>query len=304
MSVPFRMSVKDYKRVHGGDGRDTPFLGKQSVVLTHGMSPELMVGGPRFVRNAKIGSWVVPQGDARVPFDGETGFVAQIIGFDLSHPEYTVGIGDDRGVFVCDHGRQAPKDMKFLYAADGRVKKSGHYRVEIDGQPGNKVVPTIGVSMVVNGYGVVYDAYGTAFAPTKELVIRAERLRVKVEVDGKAEQLRGCTLGKFRFTSRFEKKAYTYPVPVMTLIGKLGEADGPTIEEWRLALDLRQAFKEGLDWVPNEALDVPAPPAEALPPPSSSSPKLTTTINDVVTEVNPPPPGGEEDYGFDDEIRW
>jgi hypothetical protein len=104
----------------------------------------------------------------------------------------------------------------------------------------------------------------TARQPIKELVIRAERLRTKVEIDGKIEDVRGVTLGAFRFTTAFEKKVYTYPVPVLTLVGKLGEANGPTLEEWRHLQRLRQAFKQGLDWMPQDAIDPPAPP-EALP---------------------------------------
>jgi hypothetical protein len=280
------------------NGHDTPFRDRQSVTLCHGMSPELMVGGSRFTPGAAIGDYVVPQGDKRVVFRGSTGFAAQIIGFDLSHPEYTVGVGaGDRGVFVCDHGRQGPEDMRWFKEGEKNVAKQGYYRVN-GGQPGNKVVPTITAYMLVNGHGVAYAMYGTAYPIGRDLVTRAERLRVKATgPDGKPEELKGCTLGKFLFTSRFEKKAYTYPVPVAEILGKLGEAGGPTLEEWRKIQPLRQAFKEGGNWVPAEALDPPAPPPE-LPP------KASVTVNDVkvggLSEVDPPPPEGDADWEIDD----
>jgi hypothetical protein len=285
------------KAAMGDDSHDTPFKDRQSVVLCHGMSPELMAGGSRFAHGAAIGDFVVPQGDKRVVFKGSSGFVAQVIGFDLSHPEYTVGVGDDRGVFVCDHGRQGPEDMRWHKAGEAGVAKAGYYRVN-GGHPGNKVTPTVTTYMLVNGYGVVYAMYGTAFRVGRDLVNRAERLRVKVEVDGKIEELKGCTLGKFRFTSQFEKKTYTYPIPVVGIVGRLGEAGGPTLAEWRMIQPMRQAFKAGGEWTPMEALDPPAPPELPLPRQSSISANNAPVQH---SETNPPPvENGDADWEIDD----
>jgi hypothetical protein len=60
---------------------------------------------------------------------------------------------------------------------------------------------------------------------------------------------------------------------------------------------LRQAFKEGGEWTPMEALDPPAPPPE-LPLPRQGS----TSVNGALvqrSEANPPP---VEDAGPDWEI--
>jgi hypothetical protein len=300
---PIRASAADREWIHGDDGRDTPFADRQSVVLCHGMSPELTPGGPRFAPGAAIGDFVVPQGDTRKVFKGETGFVAHILGFELRHPEYTVGVGDDRGEFVADHGVNRPKDAVWRKAADGLVKKDGYYRTGADGRPGNKVVPTINVYMLVGGCGVVYSGYGTAYNPIRELAVSAERLRAQVGVEGEdgkvAEivEVRGCALGLFKFTSKFETKAFTFPVPVWERLGKLGEANGPTFDQYRFAQRLRTQFKQGLDWLPQEALEPPAPPPEI-------EARRTTTINNVVTEINPPPHEGETDWDFDDDIKF
>jgi hypothetical protein len=148
----------------GDDGHDTTFVERQSIILCHGNSPELMVGGSRFVPGAKIGTWVVPQGDKRVPFDA---FVGHILGFDVNHPEYTLGGGvNDRGIRIHDHGALPPGDTDFVRAEGGLnkilgrypaglVTKSGHYRIGPDGKPYSKVVPTILVYMLVNGHGCV-----------------------------------------------------------------------------------------------------------------------------------------------------
>jgi hypothetical protein len=298
----------------GDDGYDTPFKERQSVILVHATSPDLMVGGPRFIPGAKRGSWVVPQGDKRVPFDS---FVAHILGFEINHPEYTLSGGaNDRGVFVCDHGAMPPEGMEFLKAGGdvsykigrypaGLVAKTGHYRIGPDHKPYAKVAPTITVYMLVNSYGCTYAAYGTAFPPVRDdLVKRAERLRMMAEgADGKPEELKGCTLGKFRFGSRIEKKTYEYPVPVITFVGKLGDEGGPTLEEWRNAKGLRKVLKEGGDWAPViDHFEPPDPPPEALPKPNIHRPDIRSgkgTWND-----NSAPPVESYDGPDDDAIEY
>jgi hypothetical protein len=236
-----KLTAEDYDLVRGDDGHDTPFRDRQSMVLVYGSSPELVFGGSRYVKGAEIGGYVAPQGDKRVPMKS---VLMQTVVFTLTHPEYTLGDGEgDRGQFVCDHGVKPPSDMKFLKASGGLVKKTGHYRVGADGKPGNKVAPTITAYGLVNGFGASYAMYGTAYGAGREFAGRAERLMVRVDPPliitqpgGPAidvPELRGCALGIFELTSRFEKMGpYRVPVPVMTLVGKLGEEGGPTLEQW------------------------------------------------------------------------
>jgi hypothetical protein len=152
--------------------------------------------------------------------------------------------------------------------------------------------------MLVNGHGCTYAAYSTAFPIVRDsLVIRAERLRVRVEgADGKPEELKGCTLGKFRFASRIEKKAFEYPVPVITLAGKLGDKDGPTLEEWRQTKALRKVLKEGGDWAPViDHFEPPEPPPEALPKPDIRSGKGAWNDNAPPVEGYDGPDDGPDD---------
>jgi hypothetical protein len=282
----------------GDEGHDTPFVERQSMLLMYATSPDLVVGGPRFVFGARVGGYVVPQGDKRVAFNN--GVLFHPIGFRLSHPEYTVDLGDTRGVYVGDHGVEPPEDMRWFKAGEANVAKPGYYRVN-GGLPGNKVTPTITAFGLVNGFGVSFAMYRSAFNVGKDLVIRAERLRVKAEGEGgQSGELKGCVLGMFKFGSRLEKMGpHNVPLPTATLVGKLGEANGPTLEQWRLAKQLRAAFKEGGDWTPMEVIEPPAPPPEALPHRSDSG------ARSVVDENNPPPAvDGESDWEIDDSIEF
>ena len=51
-------------------------------------------------------------------------------------------------------------------------------------------------------------------------------------------------------------------LPVVTMLGRIGDPDGPTVDEWRLAVKARRAFKDGLDWT--NPVDLPA--IAAAPP--------------------------------------
>lgn len=274
----------------GDDGHDTPFVGKSEMTLVYAASPEVLVGGPSFVPGAQVGGYAVSQGDKRIAFNN--GVLFHPIGFRLSHPEYGPDVGDKRGQYLRDHGVARP-DAAVWRDADGfQIQKAGYYLPN-----GNAVVPTVTAYGLVNGFGVGFAMYRTAYNAGKDLVIRAERLRVKADIDGKTEELRGCTLGVFKFTSAFEKRGpYTVPIPVATLVGRLGEEGGPTLAAWRKIQPLRRAFKEGGDWTPIEAFDPPAPPE------LGTSRQGSVTVNDMSvqrSEANPPP---IEDGGADWEI--
>jgi hypothetical protein len=304
---PIKLNAAD--TAWGYDGHDTPFVERQSVILCHGMSPDLIIGGPRFVPGAQIGWWVIPQGDKRVALPS---FVGHILAFEIGHPEYTLSGGEnDRGVKIHEHGAIPPEDMDFIKKdggynrifgtyPPGLVSKSGHYRIRPDRKPYSKMVPTILTYMLVNGHGCTYAAYGTAFPPVRDdLVIRAERLRLMGEDEnGKPKEIKSCTLGKFQFASRMEKKAFTYPVPVITLAGKVGDANGPTLEEWRQAMGLRKMIKDGGDWAPIAFSDALVARAEGPPaaPPEASPHR---------SEIDPPPSeGGDPDWEIDDSIEF
>jgi hypothetical protein len=240
----------------GDDDVDLPFFERQRIALAAAVSPELIPNGPRYVPGLAIGDFAVPQGDMKIVVKGQVGFETFIVGFGHSVPEYLPG----RGKLVTIHA-ELPPDAKFLYASDG-VEKTGFWL-----KNGNKVVPTVTAHLLVNGHGCVYDFYSSAYKIGKHLVVMAQRLRGAIQgADGRPVEVKGCTLGKFLFTSHMEspKGAATapYPLPVVTLVGKLGQPNGPTLAQFKQLRELRQAFRDGLDWVPVEAIEPPAPPAE------------------------------------------
>jgi hypothetical protein len=255
-------------RAAQGDGApDLLFKERQGITLAHQVSPELTPGDARHVPGLVIGGFAVPQGDVKVAFND--GFEFLLVGLTLDHPQYGADTAAGRGRYVTSHGVNMPREARWLDAGPG-VSKSGHYLPN-----GDKIVQTVTGHMLVGGFGCGYDFYGSAFKVGKALAISAQRLRAIGEDEtGKRIEVRGCTLGRWRMTSFFEKKgAYTYPVPKATRIGKLGEAGGPTLEEWRVLQSLRQAFREGEEWMPMEAIEPPAPPLfeAALPRPDIRS---------------------------------
>jgi hypothetical protein len=247
-----------------GDGPDLPFRDRQRIVLVSATAPELIVGGPRYVPGAVIGDFVVAQGDSKKVFKGSKGFEFLLVGMSISHPEYLPrSLG---GAFVCDHGLKLPSDAKWIKSNEG-TEKTGHWR-----QNGNRVVPTITAYMLVEGHPAVYDFYSTAFNTGKDLSIRAGRVKAIIScegVDGKVSEtveVKGYGTGKWLMISEIEKKLdRRYPIPIASLVGKLGDEKGPTLDEWRTLQDLRRAFKAGeLDWQPLEAIEPPEPPSAPL----------------------------------------
>jgi hypothetical protein len=210
---------------------------------------------------------------------------------DLDNPEYGPDTDAGRGKYVTSHGVNMPADAKWLNISNG-VKKAGYYRPS-----GTKVVPTVTAYMLVEGYGCTFAFYGSAFKVGKDLAVQAQRLRAMVGTEGEdgktAEivEVRGCALGKWRMTSVIEKKGdFRYPLPAVTFLGKLGDKSGagPTLDQWRSLQRLRQAFKQGLDWAPREAIDWPVPPPKIeIEAPRSGS--VNVRSGQDAWDIPPPP---------------
>ena len=122
--------------------------------------------------------------------------------------------------------------------------------------------------------------FRSSYPAGKEFAQRAQRLRATVE--GEAEdgakkmiELRGAPVGLWRVTSVQHKEGTrTWYVLATQLVGRIGDRDwrdgpddgpiGPMLDDWRLAMSLRDAFKKGEPWPP----EPPEPPAiEAQPEP-------------------------------------
>jgi hypothetical protein len=277
----------DRKLLGGVDEPDLQLRDRSTITLMQTNSPQLLSGEKRSApAGTTAGDFVARRLDgAQTVFKGQTGFMAQLIGCRLSNLEYEAGRGTERGRFVEDHGERRPPDTRFLYADRDGVEKTGYWR-----ENGNRIVPTITALLLVEGFGYALSFYNTAYAVGEDLSRRAARLRVTI--DGTV--IASPVVGNFLITSEVEKKGdrrWFKPV-IGSVIYKLGEEQGPTLEEVRFAKGLRDSFKAGGEWMP---LEPPTSP--------SSSPALVTERPDW---DEPPPRGDDEITNIDpdDEIPF
>ena len=161
------------------------------------------------------------------PVKGDVGLDLRLVGFTRSFLEWLAG----RGGFVAPHAEK-PADAVWLEQGgrdltwdleDVGVEKAGFWRAN-----GNKVEDTIlalraprliGLAAAIAG---VLDLRSTALAVGRDLGDRAQRLKVE------GEAIKGVILGKWEVTSRLEQRNdYRWYLPGVTLLGKLGEKEGP-----------------------------------------------------------------------------
>jgi hypothetical protein len=243
-------------------------------------------GDKKFIPGLGVGDFAVPHGEGgHKIFKGSAGFVAMIVGFDREYVEYL----PNRGPRVRSHGVDQPVEAKWLDRVRDGVEKTGLWMPN-----GNRVVGFVHAYMIVDGFAAVYDFYSSAYPIGVDLADRAQRLRAKTEIDGKPEIVKGCALGKYLFKSFLDRDGdMRWYKPSIPIIGKLGEARGPTIDEWRYIQGLRRAHKQGLEWMPDGPPDPPAIEASSV-----------VEINAFPTEIRPPPHEGEMDWEIDDEIKF
>ena len=129
-----------------------------------------------------------------------------------------------------------------------------------------------------------YVGRKTAVKIVRAFSNRAQRLTV----DGLGEGIRGCVLARFRVTSflKTEDKR-SWHVPVFTILGKLGQERGPSLERVLETARLRNAYLKGA------SLSEPA----ALEPPE---PHASSASSAIALDGNVEPPAHERDDGPDD----
>ena len=168
----------------------------------------------------------------------------------VGHERLHVEWAPNRGGYVDKHPKK-PSDARWLKVNESPDRKQGFWR-----DNGNNIEDTVLAHLLVPLDGrVIRSARHFRFRPTAlniglDYENQAERIKVK------NTKLGGAVVSKWRMTSRIERDGdFSWHVPVLTLEGVLGEPKGPTLEQTRLAAQLRQAFKESL----------PAPIAIAAP---------------------------------------
>jgi hypothetical protein len=225
-----------------------PPIESRSRLLQVG-SPECITGEMNYLKGANPGDFALRFGDDRLVVKGETGFVCSPVGFRTVYAEYE----PNRGPFVTVHAER-PDDAEWRETPDGRRA--------ILRDNGNRIEETVNAFLIVDGKGVVFPFRSTGVPIGNVFAHKATNLHVTYD----GEELQGLAVGRWRFTGRLQRNGdFRWFVPVVTLAGRLGEPDGPTVDEWRLAMRARAAFRDGLDWEPANRPALPAPKDEPQP---------------------------------------
>jgi hypothetical protein len=265
------------------DSPDLPLSGPPRSGIIQSNSPELIPDDEAYLEGAQAGDIVLRFVDGRTLVKGSVGFVAIAIGFDEVWVEY----GANRGSYVDTHTKK-PDDAD--WRTDPATGRKACLRPN-----NNKIENTVVAHLLVDGRGVNFPFRSTALSIGREFGQRAFSLRAKLD----GGDVRGYPSGKRRIATRLEKEGdFRWFLPVVTLVGKVNQTGGPTIAEWRAAMTLRKAFREGLAWAP----DPPAPPSiegPASPPPEERPRGAMTSASRKSAWAVEEPPAVEEYDGPD-----
>jgi hypothetical protein len=177
---------------------------------------------------------------------GATGFICSPVAFRESYVErLTV---DGSFVAVSD---DPPEGSAWGVTAEGRKAFLA--------PNGNRVEETISAYLLVEGRGVIFDFKSTSLRIGRDFHDRASHCRAVVD----GQEIWGFGVGLWGITSRMERGSRgTWSVPVVTLCGRLGDPDGPSLDKWRRAARARQALKSGADWMSPDMLPALTAPEE------------------------------------------
>jgi hypothetical protein len=132
--------------------------------------------------------------------------------------------------------RSAPIDAHDYSPLDAEWIDVGGRKACIRSSNNNRVEKTIFAHALVDGFKTTFAFKSTAYDVGDHFGRDADKVRV--EVDGETVRVCGAL---YRLTSELERnhRGQTWFGPRYTKLGILGEANGPTIEQVRLARDLR-----------------------------------------------------------------
>ena len=260
MSLRDTLTPADWALVEGCAEPDLPSGMPPLAALLQSTSLQLQPGNEGYVPGAVMGDFVVPRDGGLVLVKGATGITFVPVGFETTWPQFRPFRQGWAGVTHAEKPANAlwlKPEKTVDYAGRERPAspdgKEGHYLIDVDGKPGDKIEETLYLHMLVlpgDGHpphGVSFAFHSTSLSIGNDFEKRAERLQV--EIDGKP--LKGYVVGKWKLSSEYKENdtGFGWHKPVLSLIGKLGEAHGPSITEMRQAARLRASFKQGSAWV-------------------------------------------------------
>jgi hypothetical protein len=215
-----------------------PSAGLHSSLLQN-MSQALSPHEPSFLPGASAGDFCLLYSNGeRVLVKGGLGFACSIVAFSRCFNEWL----PDRGGFVASY-EERPEGADWNVTADGRKA--------LLMPNGNRLEEVVSSCLLVEGRGVIFDWKSSALRAGWNFHDHASNVRAVVD----GCEVWGFGVSKWRITSRLERGPRgTWFTPVATMLGRLGEPEGPTVAEWRLADKARQALKSGVDWAEPVAL--------------------------------------------------
>jgi hypothetical protein len=257
---------------------DVPGKPLPPIKIAQSNSPELLDSpdNEMYLEGAVAGGFIVPSREGRIFQPSPPGLRFQVFGWATAWHVYEAR-PDGSNQRVASHPEK-PTDAIWREDPTGK-------RACLDDQ-GNSVVETLGCFMRLAGTGQIgrFDFSKTAKPIGDELATRSQRLSIK---DG---DLKGSVLGLFQMTTRLKVEgARRWFLPVPILLGKMGERQGPSVDDVVVCAQLRQAFKEGAPLPePPEPPAIAAPPHEARPRPTIASGRQTLASPEPPPSAPPP----------------
>jgi hypothetical protein len=256
------------------DAPDLAPLGPRPIKQLQNNSPEVVRGDPAYVAGAEGGDFLVPRGEEMAIYRGTTGIEAMFVYFEEYFLEWPAVRGAGSGGPLDRHPAM-PSDANWvLDQATGR-------KVCLRAN-GNRIEKTIYGHALIDGAPATFVFRSTAYRVGRDHANLAHH--VNVTIDGEDIRVVGA---KWLVTSRLESNSFgRWFVPQISLIGKLGASNGPTLAEVRAAKALRVALKTGAE---PRALDAPKTP-QVPPPPLASDGRPAFTSSKPTSPEPPPPP--------------
>jgi hypothetical protein len=240
------------------------------------------------LEGSAAGDYAVPVPAGYKLVKGATGIVVVPVYFRIAWPEW----GPDRSGLVDIHPTK-PRDAQWLSDKESPTGKAGHHRLSTR----NKVEETVYASLLAVGDGEPFPM---------SLAFRSSSIGVGKDFAGQAERVvsldkkfTGAVCGKWRLTSRVEKKLdYRWHIPVTTRLGVFGQPTGPSVDEMRMAAELRRDLKAQASVEQAARLET----ARAIEGPSRASITITSGRQAIAHQEPPPaPPPPIESYDGPDE---
>ena len=211
-------------------------------------SPELVKGNARYTLKAAPGCFVQTTTDGdRVVHDGTAGIIIYPLVCEHYFLEWPASREEVGPPLSKTYVRPPKALVDWRTPEEHGVAKEG-LQVLAGPNKGNRVVETWAIHGVVGGHETEFRFSGMATTTGRDMAKRAAFASVVMEgPDGKDRRVYGAPLTRFRITTeRRTGPLGTYYLPVVEYLGRLGEAAGPTFEQWQALQERRLALQAEL----------------------------------------------------------